>query len=149
MDIFVWQARWMRMARWNDRGRRTPGTKRWSWRRSSTSTATWRGGVASRSRMPFAWRNVKSRSGSRIDGWSGKRSIRWRAWTLFRTTCRRMATLTSSRPTQASSLIWPHRTSSRPPSSEHTLSGSPGCTASRTSKRLFSCSRLGRRHQRL
>lgn len=56
---------------------------------------------------------------------------------MYRTTCRLTATLTSSRPTQASSHTWPHRTSSRPPSSEHTLSGSPGCTASRTSKKAF------------
>ena len=58
----------------------TPGTRPWSWRKSSTSTGTWRAGGGSRSPMPSASLSGRSRSGSRTGGWSGRKTTSSRAW---------------------------------------------------------------------
>ena len=64
------------------RGRelRTPGTRPWSWRKSFTSTGTWRADGGSRSPMPSASLSGRSRSGSRTGGWSGRKTTSSRAW---------------------------------------------------------------------
>ena len=61
---------------WNQSVRepRTRATRSSSWRRSSTSTDTWLGGDASRLPTRFVCQNGKSKSGSRTDGWSTKRT---------------------------------------------------------------------------
>lgn len=51
----------------------TPGSKCWSWRRSSTLIATWPGGAASRSPTRSACPSARSRSGFRTGGWSGRK----------------------------------------------------------------------------
>ena len=56
----------------------------WNWRKSSTSTATWHDAGGSKSHTPSASRNVKSRFGSRIGEWSGRRSTKWPRWTPCR-----------------------------------------------------------------
>lgn len=134
------QVQWMRMEKRNDREHRIRGIRLWSLKKNFTSIVTWQGGGVLRSLMLSVWQNVRSRYGSKIDEWSGRKNIRWRVWTLCRITCRHMDTRINLRRTQASSLIWLHRTSSRPPSSEHTLSGFRVCMASRTSK-ASSCKR--------
>lgn len=67
------QMRWMPMERRSDRGRRTRATRRWNWRRSSTSIVTWHGGGGSRSHTVCVSPSGKSRSGSRTGAWNGKR----------------------------------------------------------------------------
>ena len=61
------------MQRGNEAGRRTRGSRRWNWRKSSTSTATWRGGGASKS--PTRWPSASARSkfGSRTVAWRPRR----------------------------------------------------------------------------
>ena len=137
------------MVRQNVRGHRTRGTKPSSSRRNFTSIATSRGDDASRSHMHYVSPNVKLRYGFKIVEWSGRKSTRWRAWISFLITCRLMATPTNSRPTPVSLLIWPHRTSSRPPSSGHTLSGFLVCTANKTSKALSPSNESSRYPRRL
>lgn len=101
----------MPTARRNDNGPHTPAIRHWNWRRNSTSIDTWHAGDASRSRTRFVWRSVRSRSGSRIAAWSGRRSTRWPRWTSCRTTWAPTATLTtSSISIRHSSRIWAHRT---------------------------------------
>ena len=65
--------------RGNEAGKRTPDTKPSSSRRSSTTTDTWPGGVASRSRTRSALPSGKSKSGFKTDGWNGRRRTSRRA----------------------------------------------------------------------
>lgn len=58
-------------------GRRTPATRRSSWRRSFTSTGTSRGDVGSRLRTRCASRSDRLKYGSRTGGWSGRRRTSW------------------------------------------------------------------------
>lgn len=51
----------------------TPASRLSSWRKNSTSTVTWPGAGAWRSRTRCAWPNVRWRSGSRTEGWSGRK----------------------------------------------------------------------------
>ena len=57
----------------SERAPPTPNTRFSSWRKNSTSTATWRDAGVSRSRTRSISPSARSRSGSRIGGWSGKR----------------------------------------------------------------------------
>ena len=70
------------MGRLRGRGRPTPQHSLWSWRRSSTSTATSVGPGGSRWLHYSVWRSDRSRSGSRTAGWSTKRTRnRKQLWT--------------------------------------------------------------------
>jgi len=59
------------------RGRLTLVIRRSNSRRSFTTTATWHAGAASRLLISLAWPSVRSRSGFRTDGWSGRRTTAW------------------------------------------------------------------------
>ncbi len=56
----------------------TPGTRLWSWRKSSISTDT--SHVADVSRLPItsAWTSAKLKFGSRTVAWSGRRTQSWK-----------------------------------------------------------------------
>lgn len=60
----------------NGRGPRTRDTRLSSWKKSFTSIAIWRGGGESRWHTCSTWQRGKSRSGSRTEGWSGRRTTR-------------------------------------------------------------------------
>ena len=62
----------------SEHARPTRVTRRWSWRKNSTSTATWRADAASRWPTSCTWRSDRSRSGSRTDAWSGRKITGWR-----------------------------------------------------------------------
>lgn len=55
-------------------GRPTPGSRCSSWRKSSTSAATWRAAAASRWRTRCVCRSARSKCGSRTDVCAGKRT---------------------------------------------------------------------------
>ena len=55
-------------------GRVTRATKLWSWRKSSISTGIWRVVGVSRSPILSVWTRGRSKSGSRTDEWSGRRT---------------------------------------------------------------------------
>lgn len=63
--------------------RHTRVIKHWSWRRSSTSTATFHGDGVLRLHMLFAWRNVRSKSGFKTEGWNGKKRTNLRVPALL------------------------------------------------------------------
>lgn len=52
----------------------TPSTKLWSWRRSSSSTCTWRGSAVWRSAEACTSPTGRSKSGSKTGGWN------WKKW---------------------------------------------------------------------
>lgn len=79
---------WTQTAKQSDNAPLTLATRRWNWRKSSTSTATWLVDEELRLLTPSASPSDKSRSGSRTGEWSGKRSTKWHRWTLFLIICR-------------------------------------------------------------
>lgn len=52
----------------------TPSTRLWSWRRSSSSTCTWRGSAVWRSAAACTSPTGRSKSGSKTGGWN------WKKW---------------------------------------------------------------------
>ena len=68
------------MVRRSDSGRPTPDTRLSNWRKNFILIATWHAVGGSRSHMPYVWQSDRSRSGSRIGGWSGRRSTKWPRW---------------------------------------------------------------------
>ena len=64
----------------SDSGRPTPDTRLSNWRKNFILIATWHAVGGSKSHMPYAWRSDRSRFGSKIGGWSGKRSTKWPPW---------------------------------------------------------------------
>lgn len=71
---------WWRRRRTSGQGRPTREHSSWSWRRSSCSTSTSAGRGVSSWPSPSASQRDTSRSGSRTDGWSGKRRRTRREW---------------------------------------------------------------------
>ena len=64
----------------SDSGRPTPDTRLSNWRKNFILIATWHAVGGSKLHMPCVWRSDRSRSGSKIGGWSGKRSTKWPPW---------------------------------------------------------------------
>lgn len=56
----------------------TPASRLWSWRKSSTLTATWPAAGALRSPIASASTNGRLKSGSKTDGWSGRKTQGWK-----------------------------------------------------------------------
>ena len=64
----------------SDSGRPTLDTRLSNWRKNFILIATWHAVGGSKLHMPCVWRSDRSRSGSKIGGWSGKRSTKWPPW---------------------------------------------------------------------
>lgn len=57
--------------------RSIPGTRHWNWRKNSTSIGIWRDEGALRLPTRSALLNARSKSGSRIAVWNGKKRATW------------------------------------------------------------------------
>lgn len=66
-------------AKQNDSVHRTHAIRPWSWRKSSISIDTSHVDVALRSHILCVSASDRSRSGSKIDVWSGRKNIKWPA----------------------------------------------------------------------